>query len=273
MKKRIGTDILLTVILAVFAVATLFPFYIMLVTSAKSQVEFVTNFWGFAKNPVWENFSRAWGVVDGYIFNSFYITILSTLGVVIISVLAGFAFAKQTFRGKNTLFAVVLAFNMIPMALMMVPMFINLLRLHLVDTRWGVILPSIAMSCIMPVILSRGFFETIPDSLFEAARIDGASELSILARIVVPLSKPIIGTIALITFFGVFNSFMLPYIVLSNDALKTIPIGLNKLTGQFGVDFGLQMAAYSIVSVPLVILIAATMKIYLRGIVAGAVKA
>lgn len=273
MKKHFLSQGVLVALLLVFAVLTLFPFYIMFVTSLKSQIEFATNFWGFAANPVWGNYAKAWAAVSKYIFNSFYITIITTLGVVIVAVLAGFAFAKLRFRFQEAIYGVLLAFNMIPAALLLVPMFMNVLKMGLNDTRWGVILPSIAMSAIMPVILSRGFFESIPDSLFEAARIDGAGELQVVWRIVVPLSKPIIGTVSLFTFFGVFNNFMWPYVVLSSDALKTIPIGLNKLTGQFGVDFGLQMAAYSLVSIPLVVLIASTMKIYLRGITAGAVKA
>ena len=124
----------------------------------------------------------------------------------------------------------------------------------------------------MAVMLTKSFFDQLPDSLFEAAKIDGAGELKTLTNILIPLSKPIIGTVIVFNFFTYFNQFMWPYIVLSDKALKTIPIGLAALAGENGVDFGLQSAGYSIVAIPLIILFLATSKIYVNGITSGAVK-
>ena len=232
----------------------------------------MTNFWGFATAPHWENFAKAWSVISKYVVNSFIITPAICIGVVAVSVFAGYAFAKLELPAKELLFTIVLMFQMIPIGLLLIPMYLNILSMHLNDTYLGVILPGIASGSIIATVLSRSFFEGIPDSIFEAARIDGAKEVSIVLRMVLPISLPIMGTIFLQTFFSKFNEFMWPFIVLSSDKMRTIPVGLNQLAGQYGVDYGLQMAAYCIVSIPLIVLIVCTMKIYIGGATMGAVK-
>lgn len=273
MKKTTKSSVTAVTILSVFAVLTIFPFYIMIATSTKDQMGFVTNFWGIQLPVHIINYVKTWSIINKYIFNSLKVSVLTVVGIIIVSVPAGYAFAKMNFPGKEKAFTMVMAFKMIPATLLLIPMFINIMVLKLNDTHMGVILPNIAMGSVVSVILVRGFFENIADSIFESARLDGANEIKIMTSIVVPMSKPVIGTISLFNFFGIFNQYMWPYIVLSSNELKTIPIGLNHMLGQYGVDFGLQMAAYTIVSIPLVILIASTMKIYVGGISAGAVKA
>jgi multiple sugar transport system permease protein/raffinose/stachyose/melibiose transport system permease protein len=271
-KEKNRGSLVATIILAFFAILTIAPFYIMIATSTKDQMGFITNFWGVQFPINYINYIKTWTLINGYIFNSIKVTVLTVIGIILVSIPAGFAFAKMNFPGKEKTFTLIMAFKMIPATLLLIPMFINIIALKLNDTHMGVMLPNIAMGSIVSVILVRGFFEALPDSIFESARLDGANEIKIMSSIVVPMSKPIIGTVALFNFFGVFNQFMWPYIVLSSNELKTIPIGLNSLLGQYGVDFGLQMAAYTIVSIPLVILIASTMKVYVSGITTGAVK-
>ena len=252
--------------------ATVFPLYLMLATSTKSQFEFATNFWGIGWPVEWSNFKTAWDAIYMYIFNSLKITFITVLGITVLSVMTGYAFAKLEFKGKNFLYMVLLAFQMVPSALLLIPQFVNVYKLGLYNTHAGVILPSLGGGSIVAVVLPRSFFEAISDAIFESARIEGAGEICIITKIVLPLSKPIVGTNALLSFFGVFNAFTWPYIILSDDKLKTITIGLNKLTGQFGVNYGVQMAAYTIICVPLIILIACTMRVYVAGITVGAVK-
>ena len=255
------------------ALITLFPFYLMLITSVKTKHEFASNFWVPGLNPAWKNFSTAWSAVYLYVANSFKVTFLIVAGVTLVSILAGYAFAKMRFRFKETLYVIFLAFKMIPTSLMLIPMFINVYAMRLNDTHAGVILPTIASLSIMPVILARSFFEAIPDSIFESARIDGATENRVLWHILIPMAKSVIGTNALFTFFSAFNAYMWPLIVLSSDELKTIPIGLARLTGQYGVDYGVQMAAYTLICVPLMALIMMSMRVYVEGVTIGAVKA
>lgn len=273
MKKRNCGSVVSIILLTLGAIITLFPFYIMIATSTKSTYEFAVNFWGVKIPPQWSNFATAWKSIYMYIFNTFKISFFVVAGVVLLSVFAGYAFAKLKFKGKETLYFAILAFKMVPAALLTIPQFLNVYKLGLYNTHAGVILPTIATSCIMPIMLSRGFFESIPDSIFESARIDGAKELSVIRHILIPISKPIISTNALFTFFGAFNAYTWPLVVLSDDKLKTITIGINRLAGQYGVDYGVQMATYSIVCIPLMILISLTMKAYVSGITGGAVKA
>lgn len=272
MKIRKCSSVISISVLSILAFFTIAPLYIMIATSLKDANTLVTNFWGIPATPCYENYIAAWDAIKHYIFNSFFVTICVCFGVLIVSILAGYAFAKLTLPKKELLFSIVLAFQIIPLGLILIPMFINVLKLGLNDTHLGVILPGITSGSIVATLLARTFFEEIPDSIFEASRIDGATELGIVLRIVIPISKPVIGTILLVNFFSSFNSFMLPYIILSSDNLRTIPIGLAYLSGQYGVNFGLQMAAYSLISIPLIILICSTMKVYVSGISVGAVK-
>lgn len=267
-----ASQIFIILFLTLMALVTLFPFYLMLVTSTKDQIGFVQNFWGIQLPICTENYKKAWEIVSVYAFNSIKVTLFTVVGVLLVSVLAGYAFAKMKFKGRNLLFYLLMMFQMIPVALILIPMLINVNVLGLNDTHMGVILPQIATGCIMPVMLTRGYFSSMPDAIFEAARIDGASELKIIQMIVIPVSKPVLGSVCLFTFFSSFNSFMWPFIVLSSDELRTIPIGLNRLVGQYGTNFGFQMAAYAIVSIPLMLLILSTLRIYVEGMNLGAVK-
>lgn len=271
-KKASFSQILIIAYLAVMAIITLFPFYLMIVTSTKDQIGFIQNFWGVQVPICVDNFIKAWDVIKVYALNSIKVTLFTVVGVLLVSVLAGYAFAKLKFKGRNFLFYLLMMFQMIPVTLILIPMLINVNTLGMNDTHAGVILPQIATGCIMPIMLARGYFYSIPDAIFEAARIDGAGELKIISTIVIPVSKPVLGSICLFTFFSSFNSFMWPYIVLSSDELRTIPIGLNRLVGQYGTNFGFQMAAYAIVSIPLMLLILSTLRIYVEGMNLGAVK-
>lgn len=270
--KRESSDVISIIILSLFLVCTLLPLFIMVFTSFKDQNEILMDFWGLPERLNLDNYITAWKDIGGYAYNSFKTTLLAVAGIVVVSVFAGYAFSKLPIKGKKPLFLVVMGFRMVPTGLLIIPMFMNVLSIGLDNNHWGVILTNIATGSTMAVMLTKSFFDQLPDSLFEAAKIDGAGELKTLTNILIPLSKPIIGTVIVFNFFTYFNQFMWPYIVLSDKALKTIPIGLAALAGENGVDFGLQSAGYSIVAIPLIILFLATSKIYVNGITSGAVK-
>lgn len=260
-------------VLILFLFCLFLPFYIMIVMSFKDQTQALQNFWLPTFPLKLDNYVSAWESISMYYVNSFKISILTVAGIILVSVFAGYSFAKYKYRFKEQLYFGVIAFTMIPTGLILIPMYLNILQFGLNNNSFGVILPRIATGAVMATMLTRGHFETIPDSIFESARIEGAGELTILGRIVLPLSKPVIGTIAVMDFFGTFNEYMWPYIVLSDDKLKTVPIGLAKLAGAYGTDFGYQMAGYTLAAIPLVIIFLFTMKIYVGGITAGAIKA
>ena len=273
LKRLRNASVFSCLFLSVVVLLLFVPFYIMVVTSLKTEGQILGNFWAVSRPPAWGNYIRAWGAIHGYFLNSVKVTGLSVLGIIIVSVFGGYAFGRYEFRFKNTLFMCLMAFQMIPASLLLIPSFLNITSLGLYDSHWGVIFPNIAGSSIMGILLTRGFVAGLPASIFESAYIDGAKEFTVLTKITLPLCVPIIGTLTVFNLFGIFNQFMWPYIVISRNSMMTVPIGLAKLSGQYGVNFGFQMAGYTIVSIPLVIFFASTMKIYVSGVTAGAIKA
>lgn len=260
------------IFLVLFAVLTLVPFYLMLTISGKSMTQFYENIWAFSLPFHVENFKVAWDTVGIYLFNSVKIAALTSLGTMIISALAGYSFAKFQFPFKNILFIAVIMLTMVPMVLMIVPYFINLRDLGLYNSHWGIILPQIAGGSIMGTFLSKVFFESLSDSILESARIEGAGELRIFGSIILPLSKSILVTIIIMNALSSWNNYLLPLIILKTKTLRTITIGIAFFSGQFSTEFGPMMAAYVIVSVPIIILFMFTMKYYIQGITQGSVK-
>jgi len=260
------------VILFLGIAITLFPLYLMFATSTKSTYQFATNFWGIQVPVQWDNYITAWEEIGGYFFNTLKVAAMQIVGTIIISVLAAYAFAKLRFKGKNFILLFIMMFRMIPATLTLVPSFLNAYHLGLYNTHLGIVLPTLAGSAFMPFLLTKGFFQGLPDSIFESFRIDGAGEFAIMTKLVIPLSKPIILTNALFIFFNSFGSYTWPLLMISDDKLKTVAIGLASFSGAYGTNYGVQMAAYSIVTLILMVIVSLTMKTYVNGITAGAVK-
>lgn len=260
------------IILFMAIVITIFPIYLMIATSTKSTFQFATDFWGVAFPPKWENYSIAWDAIGKYVFNTIKVSTLTVICVTTVSVLAGYAFAKMKFKGKDFFFTFIMVFKMLPATLIMIPNFLNAYRLGLYNTHLGAVLPLVGGLSFMPMMLAKSFFQGLPDDIFEAIRIDGASEFQVITHLLLPLSKPIILTSALFTFFHSVSQYTWPLVILRDDSLKTVSIGLSSFAGAYGTDYGVQMAAYTLVSVFLMILVALTMKTYIKGITAGAVK-
>ena len=272
MKKKGISYWMICIFLILALVITLLPIYLMLATSTKSTFQFATNFWGVAIPPKWDNYKIAWDAIGKYMANTIWVAILQVIGTLVISVLAGYAFAKMKFKGRTALFMLIMAFRMIPGTLTLIPNFLNTYKLGLYNTHMGVVLPVLAGLSFMPLLMTKSFFEGIPDDIFEAFRIDGANEFNIITKLVLPLSKPIVATSALFTFFGTFGQYVWPLLILADDKKKMIATGLMSFSGAYGTDYGVQMAAYSIVSVLLMVIVSLTMKTYVEGITAGAVK-
>lgn len=271
-KKINASQVIISAVLLLMVILTVFPIYLMLATSTKNATTLYSNFWGIDIPPHTENYIGAFAIVKDYIVNSITTTFFIVFYVVVFAALAGYAFAKLRFRFKTALFYFLLSMQMIPGSLLLVPKYLNVCVYGMADTHLGYALPYAATSLIFSLFLARSFFAGIPDSIFEAARIDGANEIRIIKEVVIPVSKPVLGSIGLMTFFSAFNEYMWAMLILSTDKLKTIPVGLQQLAGQFGTNYGFQMAAYSIVTVPLLIIISCTMRLYVSGVTVGAVK-
>ena len=272
MKKITVGYVLCVIALFIMLAISLLPMYLMFATSTKSMTEFTRNFWGISWPPKWSNYVIAWNGIKHYIVNTLICSSMTVVFSTVIAVLSGYAFAKMKFKGRDTLYMVFMAFRMVPGTLVLIPNFLMAYRLGLYNTHLGVVLPGLAAVSFMPMILVMNHFKTIPDSIFEAARIDGANEWMLIRNILIPLGKPIIFTCMLFTFFGTIGAYTWPLLILRDDSLKTIAIGLTAFAGAYGVDYGVQMAAYSIVAGALMLLVGLTMKTYINGITSGAVK-
>lgn len=202
--------------------------------------------------------------------NSTLIASLATLCSLLFNSLAGYAFAKLRFPGRERLFAALLALLVVPAQVGMLPLFLLLRGLHLVNTVWGVVIPS--MAGVFGIFMVRQFAQSIPDELLDAARVDGASEWRIYRSIVLPLLRPILVTLGVFTFMGVWNDFMWPLIVLTDDHLYTLPVALANLLGEHAQDTELMMAGAVLTVVPVMVLFAVLQRYYIAGITAGGVK-
>jgi len=202
--------------------------------------------------------------------NSLLVASVSTLLSLCFNVTAGYAFAKLEFPGRDRLFRLLLGALVIPGQVAMIPLFLLLKQLGLVNTYAGVLIPSLAS--VFGIFLVRQYARSIPDELLEAARIDGAGEFRTFVSVVLPTLTPIVVTLALFSFLGSWNDFLWPLIVLSDDDLRTLPVALAALSREHVQDRELMMAGSVLTVLPVLVLFLSLQRYYLRGIFAGSVK-
>ena len=202
--------------------------------------------------------------------NSMIIAVGTTLFSLLLNSMAGYAFAKLRFGGRDRLFNSLVAALVIPTQVGMLPLFLLLKSVGLVNTYWGVILPS--MATIFGIFMIRQFMLSIPDDLLDAARIDGASEWQIYWSIVLPLAKPVLVTLAIFAFMSAWNDFMWPLIVLTDDSRYTLPVAVANLVGEHVQDTELMMASSVLTILPVLLLFLVLQKHYIAGIMVGSVK-
>ena len=205
-----------------------------------------------------------------YLLNSTLLSLAVTAISLLINSMAGYAFAKFRFRGRDPIFRVLLGALVIPVQVAMLPLFLLLKQLGMINTYWGVIVPG--MASIFGIFLVRQYALGVPDDLLDAARIDGASELRIYRSVVLPVIAPILVTLAIFTFMGTWNDFMWPLIVLSDERLYTLPVALANLSGEHVQDTELMMAGSVLTVLPVMAAFLAMQRYYIQGIMMGSVK-
>jgi multiple sugar transport system permease protein len=205
-----------------------------------------------------------------YLFNSAFLSIAVTVISLFVNSMAGYAFAKYRFKGRDPLLKILIASMVIPSQVTMLPLFLMLNKLGVINTYIGVIIPG--MASVFGIFLIRQFAMSVPDSLIEAARIDGAGDFRIYWSLVLPLCKPVLITLAIFTFMGTWNDFLWPLIVMTDDSMYTLPVAIANLSLEHVQDTELMMAGSVMTIAPVLILFAAVQKYYISGIMAGAVK-
>jgi len=205
-----------------------------------------------------------------FVLNSAIISLLVTGVSLFINSAAGYAFAKLRFRGRDKLFRGLMLGLVVPVQVAMLPLFLLFKEMRLINTYWGVIIPSLAS--IFGIFLIRQYTLDIPDDLLDAARIDGASEFRIYRSVVLPVIVPILATLAIWTFLTTWNDFMWPLIVLSDQSKMTLPVALANLAGEHVQDTELMMAGSVVTVLPVLLVFLFLQRYYVQGIMAGSVK-
>ncbi len=262
-------------ILVVGAVIMLLPFFWMINASLMTSTEIQRQppVW-FAAVPQWNNFPELFKVLPlGRLYlNSLIVTTFTVLGVLFTSSLAGFAFAKYQFPGKNILFYCILATLMIPFFVTLIPVFYIVRQLGWIDTYQGIVVPGIISA--YGIFMMRQFIQGIPDEYVDAARIDGASEPTIYFRVIVPLVRPAMATLGTFVFIGSWNAFLWPLLVTNSRELMTVPLGLNslRLFAAEARNLNLLMAGTTLSVIPTLIVFIFLQRYFIQGIALTGIK-
>ena len=262
------------VVLGLFALYALAPVYLVLLASMRSEADLFSGPLTLPWPPEPANYLRVWteSGFSTYFGNSLLISLAVTFLVLLTAPLAGFAFAKMEFRGREALFALFLAGLVVPAPSVIVALYGNLQAMGLIDSRLGVILPQAALLMPFAVFMMRTVMQEVPNELLEASTMDGASRIYAFLTVVVPLARPGLMSLALIIFLFSWQEYLLPLVVLQTETLKPITLGAASLQGRYGVDYGGIAAAGLIAFAPMVVLFLAMQRSFVRGLAAGAVK-
>lgn len=273
MSRRAVVSFLIHAALVIGAIATIIPLLWMVSASLMPQGE-ATSFPPrlVPSHVTFEHYRSLFTrlSIGRAFFNSMLVACIATLLSLIFNSMAGYAFAKLRFRGRDRLFALLVGALAIPAQVAMLPLFLMLKSMGLVNTYAGVLIPY--MATIYGIFLVRQFMVAIPDDLLAAARIDGASELRIYFSIVLPVARPVLATLAIFTFMSAWNDFMWPLIILTDDDKYTLPVAIASLVGEHALDLELMMASAVVTVIPVLTLFFVLQKQYIAGMMAGSVK-
>lgn len=261
--------------LGVLAALSLVPFLFMLMTSLKTNDQFLHAYFAPGLPPQWGNYAEAWAQVSAYLANSISITAVSVLAGLALATPAAYAFGRYRFAGSGALFALVVAVLLVPGVLTLIPTFVLLRDLSLIGTHRALYAVYVAESLPLGILVLRGFFVSVPEELLEAASLDGAGELAIAARVVAPLAAPALLTVAIMHTLAAWNEYLWPLIVLPDARRWTVVQGLVAFRDRYaGMSaWGPLFAGFVIASVPLLVLFFASTRRFVAAVTAGAVKA
>lgn len=266
-KKRRQGGIIAALCVLVFV--SLAPYLFMLTASLKDNLQFAENDWALMFPFHLENYATAWEQIAPYMIASVVVAAAAIVGIAVLSSIAGFVLARYTFPGRNFFFVIIAALMMVPSISSLIPLFLMMRDLGLLNSYIVLIIPHVAGGAVLGTILMKTFIEGIPQTLFDAARVDGASGPRLFRSIMVPLSLPVIGTVGLITINGVWNDFFWPLLTITDNNLRTVSVGLLFFQGQNATEYGPMFAGYFLASLPLLILFIFLSKYFLAGIQGG----
>lgn len=248
------------------------PFYVMLLISFKDNRQFVQSPFTLSFPLHFENWGQALRLILPYVGNSLFVGVLGVGLTLVAAVASSYVFARFKFPGKTILWYLLLMLLFMPGIMNLVPLFIIMRNLNLLNSLVGLSILYATGGQVFCVFVLRNFIEEIPVDLFEAAEIDGASFVSQIRYVVVPMCGSILGTLAIMQFIGYWNNFIMPLVFINESGKQLLPVKLMELNGEYVKQWGPMMASYTLAAIPLVVIFLFTMRLFVKGLTAGAVK-
>ncbi len=263
----------LYLILSLIAATTIFPFFLMVMTSLKSGGALITQLSQLIPHEItFQNYIDVWKDDDFglYFLNTLIITVVAVVGNVILDSMVAYALSRKNFIGRHIILGVIISSMMIPVQVLLIPIFVLMHSLHLYDTLWALILPGIVQG--FGIFLMKQYFDGLPHVLDEAAIIDGASDWQIFWKIIMPLAKPALAVLVINTSLTSWNAFLLPLILTASKHTRTLALGLALYQSQYGIDYVHSMAAAGISSLPILAIFLIFQRNIIAGLTRGAIK-
>ncbi|TCZ77409.1 carbohydrate ABC transporter permease [Paenibacillus albiflavus] len=262
-------------ILIVASFISLYPLFLMISSSFKTKIEIMTHPLALPESISLNNYIEVWQKVkfSSYLLNSVLVSTLSVVCILIVSSLAAFYLTRYKFKWNGFLLVFFMFGLMIPMKLAITPLYMLMLKLGLMDTHLSLIILYTAGNTSLALFIFYGFFRTLPAEFDQSARIDGCNGFQVYYKIILPLMRPSIATVGIVTLIGVWNDFFYPLIFLKTTELNTIPLGLMSLFGEYDTEWNLLFCGLTISSLPMLLAFAFASKQFIEGLTAGGVKA
>ena len=259
---------------ALVALVVIVPLVAAVINGFKSTGELLLHPFGVPETWLWDNYTTILRSASFWrqMRNSVIVMVATAFGVVVLSAMPAFVFSRMRFRGRELLFNFFTLGLLFPLTVAILPVYIALRQINLVDSLLGVILPQIAFGVSGNILILRGFFATVPPELDEAAAIDGCSPAGFFVRVLLPLMRPALAAVVVLTLVASWNNFFLPLLVLNSERLYTLPLGIMQFQGQFGTDWGKVLAFVSLALLPTVAFYLLAERQIIAGLTAGAVK-
>jgi ABC-type glycerol-3-phosphate transport system permease component len=270
----VATTSVTYLVMIVMVIVTVYPIVWMGLGGFKTDSEFYQNIWGLPASFNLANFTYAWNAAKlGQKFINSIIATAGTMALVLpITAMAGYALAKIKFAGRGVAYALILLGIMVPFGVIAIPVFTVIVGFHLLNTLLGLILVYTANAIPLGVFLMFSFFGSIPDELEESAQVDGCTPFGAFFRVVLPLSRPALATLLILTGTSVWNEYFMASLLLHREQVQTLPLGLVIFTSKYGTDYPQLFAALTIVTLPMVLLYLVAQRQFISGLAAGAVK-
>lgn len=271
--ESIALQTTIFVVAVVLLLLAFIPILLMLVLSFKANIQIYGNFWSLPNPIMWKNYNIAIRMLIPNMINTLIVVSVATFCVVMLSSVSGYVFARLEFPGKNAIFMIILSMMMIPGILTLTPLFRLIQDLKIINTWWALILPWVSGGQVFGILLCRTYISGLPSALFESARMDGATELTSYLRIALPLAKPIIATLTIMSMIGQYNDFIWPLMAIDNNSKQVITVAIRVFQSATGnVDLGSMVAGFVFATIPLLILFMAGSRLYIEGVTSGAIK-